>query len=171
MKRLLIVLFTSMSVFVSAQIFNPVEWEFSQKQLTDTEIELQFKATIDDGWYLYSQHIGDDGPVPTEFTFITEGGYELIDAITEGEPIEEFDPNFDMILKYFRHEAIFTQKIKVTAAEDSKLAGDVYFMVCDEAQCLPPEVAEFYFEIKGVDGGLVVDEAKNTPDKIGNDFR
>ncbi|MBT5090512.1 MAG: thiol:disulfide interchange protein, partial [Flavobacteriales bacterium] len=165
MKRLLIVLFTSMSVFVSAQIFNPVEWEFSQKQLTDTEIELQFKATIDDGWYLYSQHIGDDGPVPTEFTFITEGGYELIDAITEGEPIEEFDPNFDMILKYFRHEAIFTQKIKVTAAEDSKLAGDVYFMVCDEAQCLPPEVAEFYFEIKGVDGGLVVDEAKNTPDK------
>ena len=40
MKRLLVVLFTLMSVVVSAQIFNPVEWEFTQKQLSDTEIEL-----------------------------------------------------------------------------------------------------------------------------------
>ena len=165
MKKIISLLFVLISVVASAQIFTPVEWEFSQKQLSDTEIELQFKATIDDGWHLYSQHIADDGPVPTEFTFITEGGYELIDGVTEGEPIEEFDPNFDMLLKYFGHEAIFTQTIKVTTAEDFKLAGDVYFMVCDEAQCLPPEVAEFSFEIKGVYGGAVVAETKNTTDE------
>jgi thiol:disulfide interchange protein len=165
MKKIISLLFVLISITVSAQIFIPVEWEFSQKQLSDTEIELQFKATIDDGWHLYSQHIGDEGPVPTEFTFITEGGYELIDGVTEGEPIEEFDPNFDMLLKYFGHEAIFTQRIKVTAAEDFKLAGDVYFMVCDEAQCLPPEVAEFSFEIKGVDGGTVVADTENTTDE------
>ena len=103
MKKIISLLFVLISVVASAQIFTPVEWEFSQKQLSDTEIELQFKATIDDGWHLYSQHIADDGPVPTEFTFITEGGYELIDGVTEGEPIEEFDPNFDMLLKYFGH--------------------------------------------------------------------
>jgi thiol:disulfide interchange protein len=165
MKKIISLLFVLISITVSAQIFIPVEWEFSQKQLSDTEIELQFKATIDDGWHLYSQHIGDEGPVPTEFTFITEGGYELIDGVTEGESIEEFDPNFDMLLKYFGHEAIFTQRIKVTAAEDFKLAGDVYFMVCDEAQCLPPEVAEFSFEIKGVDGGTVVADTENTTDE------
>ena len=165
MKKIFILFFTLLSVITSAQIFTPVEWEFSQKQLSDTEIELQFKANIDEGWHLYSQHIADDGPVPTEFTFITEGSYELIDNVIEGEPIEEFDPNFDMVLKYFGHEAIFTQKIKITSAEDFTLAGDVYFMVCDEAQCLPPEVAEFSFKIKGVDGGSVVAETENTTDK------
>ena len=162
MKKIISLLFILISVLASAQIFTPVEWEFSQKQLSDTEIELQFKATIDDGWHLYSQHITDDGPVPTEFTFITEGGYELINGVTEGEPIEEFDPNFDMLLKYFGHEAIFTQRIKVTAAEDFKLDGDIYFMVCDEAQCLPPEFAEFSIEVKGVDGGSAISETENT---------
>ena len=113
MKNILIAILTLISVIASAQIFDPVSWEFTQHQLSDNEIELQFKASIDDKWYIYSQFIEGDGPVPTEFTFTSEGGYELIDGVTEGESIEEFDPNFDMILKYFGHEAIFTQKIKV----------------------------------------------------------
>ena len=165
MKRLLVVLFTLMSVVVSAQIFNPVEWEFSQKQLSDTEIELQFKASIEDHWHLYSQHIEDDGPVPTEFTFTTTDGFELVGNMQEGEPLEEFDPNFDMILKYFGNEAIFTQKVKVISATDFKLDGNVYFMVCDEAQCLPPEEVEFSFDIKGVDGGDAVPDTKGSSDE------
>ena len=148
MKKFLIIFFTLISVITSAQIFTPVEWEFSQKQLSDTEIELQFKANINDGWHLYSQFIANDGPEPTTFTFVAQGGYELIDGVAEGQPIEEFDPNFDMLLKYFEHEVIFTQKIKVTSSEDFKLDGDVYFMLCDEAQCLPPEAVQFSFTIK-----------------------
>ena len=165
MKKIFILFFTLISVISSAQIYDPVNWEFSQKQISDTEIELKFKATIEEGWHLYSQHIGDDGPVPTEFTFTTDGGYELIDGVTEGEPIEEFDPNFDMILKYFGHEAIFTQIVQVSSAEDFNLDGNVYFMVCDEAQCLPPEEVEFSFEIKGVDGSVIVEDTKNTSDE------
>ena len=165
MKKIFILFFTLLSVITSAQIFNPVSWDFSQKQVSDNEIELQFKATIDDGWYLYSQFIGDDGPVPTEFTFTTEGGYSLVGTPKEGEPIEEFDPNFDMILKYFKNEAIFTQIVQVSSSEDFNLDGNVYFMVCDEAQCLPPEEVEFSFEIKGVDGGVIVEDTKNTSDE------
>ena len=165
MKKIFILFFTLLSVITSAQIFTPVSWDFSQKQVSDHEIELQFKATIDDGWYLYSQFIGDDGPVPTEFTFTTEGGYSLVGTPKEGEPIEEFDPNFDMILKYFKNEAIFTQIVQVSSSEDFNLEGNVYFMVCDEAQCLPPEEVEFSFEIKGVDGGIIVEDTKNTSDE------
>ena len=165
MNKIFILFFTLISVISSAQIYDPVNWEFSQKQISDTEIELKFKATIEEGWHLYSQHIGDDGPVPTEFTFTTDGGYELIDGVTEGEPIEEFDPNFDMILKYFKNEAIFTQIVQVSSSEDFNLEGNVYFMVCDEAQCLPPEEVEFSFEIKGVDGGVIVEDTKNTSDE------
>ena len=165
MKKIFILFFTLLSVITSAQIFTPVSWDFSQKQVSDNEIELQFKATIDDGWYLYSQFIGDDGPVPTELTFTSEGGYSLVGNPKEGEPIEEFDPNFDMILKYFKNEAIFTQIVQVSSSEDFNLDGNVYFMVCDEAQCLPPEEVEFSFEIKGVDGGVIVENTKNTSDE------
>ena len=165
MKKIFILFFTLLSVITSAQIFNPVSWDFSQKQVSDNEIELQFKATIDDGWYLYSQFIGDDGPVPTDLTFTSEGGYSLVGNPKEGEPIEEFDPNFDMILKYFKNEAIFTQIVQVSSSEDFNLDGNVYFMVCDEAQCLPPEEVEFSFEIKGVDGGVIVEDTKNTSDE------
>ena len=165
MKKIFILFFTLLSLITSAQIFTPVSWDFSQKQVSDNEIELQFKATIDDGWYLYSQFIGDDGPVPTEFTFTSEGGYSLVGTPKEGEPIEEFDPNFDMILKYFKNEAIFTQIVQVSSSEDFNLDGNVYFMVCDEAQCLPPEEVEFSFEIKGVDGGVIVEDTKNTSDE------
>ena len=153
MKRLLALLFALASVVVSAQIFNPVEWEFSQKQLSENEIELRFKANIEDHWHLYSQNIEQDGPVPTEFTFTTKGGYELIGGVTEGKPIEEFDPNFDMVLKYFGKEAIFTQKIKVISSKDFKIEGNVYFMVCDEKQCLPPEEVKFSFDIKAAAEG------------------
>ncbi len=165
MKKIFILFFTLLSVITSAQIFTPVSWDFSQKQVSDNEIELQFKATIDDGWYLYSQFIDDDGPVPTEFSFTTQGAYSLVGIPNEGMPIEEFDPNFDMILKYFKNEAIFTQIVQVSSAEDFNLDGNVYFMVCDEAQCLPPEEVEFSFEIKGVDGGVIVEDTKNTSDE------
>ncbi len=156
MKRILLIFFTIISICASAQIFDPVSWEFTQHHLSNNEIELNFKAIIEDNWHVYSQFIEGDGPVPTEFTFTTASGYELVDAINEGESIEEFDPNFEMILKYFEHEVIFTQKIKVISSEDFKIEGNVYFMVCDEKQCLPPEEVEFSFEIKGVGGGTTI---------------
>jgi thiol:disulfide interchange protein DsbD len=164
MKKIFILFFTLLSVITSAQIFNPVTWDFSQKKVSDNEIQLQFKASIDEGWHLYSQFIEDDGPVPTEFSFTTQGGYSLVGTPTEGMPIEEFDPNFDMILKYFGNEAIFTQIVQVSSVEDFNLDGNVYFMVCDEAQCLPPEEVEFSFEIKGVDGS-VIENTENTSNK------
>ena len=55
-----------------------------------------------------------------------------------------------MVLKYFGKEAVFTQKIKVISSKDFKIEGNVYFMVCDEKQCLPPEEVKFSFDIKGV---------------------
>ena len=156
MKRILLIFFTIISICASAQIFDPVSWKFTQHQLSENEIELHFKANIEDHWHLYSQYIEDDGPVPTEFTFTTEGGYELVGAVQEGEPLEEFDPNFDMVLKYFGDEVIFTQKIEVVSSEDFKIEGNIYFMVCDEKQCLPPEEVEFSFDIKGVGGGTTI---------------
>jgi len=166
MKRILLAISFLISVNSFAQILNPVKWEFFKKELSNNEIELQFKASLDEGWYLYSQNLDDNGPVPTEFTFLDNNSYDLIGVVNEPITNEEYDPNFDMTLKYFKDEVIFTQKIKNKSNTDFTLSGNIYFMVCDNSQCLPPEELEFDFEIKGVSSVSIND--KEESHKSGN---
>ena len=153
MKKL-ILFFTALTLVSTAQIFDPVKWDFSQKKLSENEIELSFKANIDKGWYVYSQNAGE-GPVSTEFTFETSDKFILSGNVVEQDPLEEFDPNFDAILRYFKNEAVFTQLIQVSSAEDFQINGEVYFMTCDSTQCLPPEALEFTFNIDGINEDLI----------------
>ena len=146
MRKIYTLMFSLISISVFSQIYNPVSWDFSQKEISDSEIQLQFKATIEKGWHLYSQNISDDGPVPTTFTFIIDKDTS-VEKLNEPVSKEEFDPNFDMVLKYFSDEAVFTRNIKYEEGEKINISGYVDFMVCDEAQCLPPDYAEFSFNI------------------------
>ena len=152
--RRLIIFFTTLTFLSTAQIFDPVSWDFSQKKVSDSEVELNFKATIDDGWYVYSQNAGE-GPVSTEFTFTDSDLFTLVGKVVEGEPLEELDPNYDVVLKYFKKEAVFTQIVNVKSNEDFILKGEVYYMTCDSTQCLPPEALGFSFEIEGIDESLI----------------
>jgi len=146
MKKHLLALLLFLPSLLFSQIFNPVEWTFSQEDLGNSEYNLVFEANIEDGWYVYSQFVGDDGPIATAFTFFESENYELVGNTEEGTPIEQFDPNFDMVLKYFKKKAVFSQKVKLTS-NSSNVSGEFVFMVCDEAQCLPPEYVEFSFEL------------------------
>ncbi len=143
----------------SAQIFKPVKWNFSVEQKRD-EATLIFTADIDKGWHLYAQDIPEGGPIPTSFNLKSQPAFEKIGKTTEGKPIEEFDANFDMKLKYFAKRAIFKQKIKIKSAKDFMIIGTLEFMVCDDKQCLPPEEVDFSFKIKGVPEKVVVDTVK-----------
>lgn len=143
------ILLLSINYASLAQILEPVKWSFSTKQLNPSEVQLIFKATIDKTWHLYSQEVIPDGPVPTSFNFEKSKDYQLIGKVTEPKAIQEYDPNFDTILKYFANEAIFTQKIKVISNKDFKIKGFLEFMCCDDKQCLPPNEVDFVFAIKG----------------------
>ena len=105
MKKIILLSFLCLGFLSNAQIFNPVTWDFSQSKISENEIELTFKAKIDSGWYVYSQFAGE-GPVSTEFTFIESQSFTLKDNVKEGDAITEFDPNFDVVLSYFKKEAV-----------------------------------------------------------------
>lgn len=145
MRKILTLILSLLTLSVFSQIYNPVIWEFSQSQISDSDIELQFKATIEEGWHLYSQDIPESPPATT-FTFIINGDTS-IKTLEESESIEQYDSNFDMILKYFSNEAIFKHNIKIEEGDNFKIEGYVDFMVCDDAQCLPPDYVEFSFNI------------------------
>lgn len=154
---ILIILLQSLSY---AQVLTPVKWSFSTKQLSPSEVQLVFKATIDKTWHLYSQDIKPNGPVPTSFNIEKSKDFELVGKVKEPKAIEEYDPNFDMVLKYFADQAVFTQKIKVLSPKDFVIKGYLEFMCCDDKQCLPPNEVEFEFKIKGNPQAVAVAEEK-----------
>lgn len=148
-KGLIFSLLILVSTSLSAQILQPVKWSYRSEQTAPGEATLIITATIEKGWHLYSQFIGDGGPIKTTFTYTSSGDYGLIGKTTEGTAIEFFDKNFDMQLAYFANEAIFKQKIKLLNSSSFNLSGTVEFMVCDDEKCLPPELVEFTIPVKG----------------------
>ncbi|MBI9035038.1 MAG: thioredoxin family protein [Bacteroidales bacterium] len=131
---------------LSSGILEPVKWTFDQEKVNDTEYDLIFTAKIDNHWHLYSQDINEgEGPVPTLFVFEKNESIELVGQVNEPKPIEEYDKNFGVTLKYFSHEAKFTQRVKLLNQEASQIKGYVEFMSCDDSRCLPPAEADFQF--------------------------
>ena len=131
---------------INAQIFEPVTWSFSSNKVSEKEYELVFTASIDLNWHLYSQDIPMTPPATT-FTFDQNADYELIGEVVEASTIiEEYDPNFEMVLKYFAHEAIFKQTVRLTG-DGAVVKGFVDFMSCDDTKCLPPAELDFSFTL------------------------
>ena len=173
MKKILLVIFTIFSVNVNAQIFTPVSWTFSHEMLSDNEFELSFTANIDEGWYIYSQSLADDGPVPTEFTFQETNNYKLLGDVIEEKSNEEYDPNFDMMLKFFKDKTTFKQRVSLEDISQSvTIKGEIYYMTCDDKQCLPPEIVEFSFDFN-VDkdlksNNIIIKKSKNSDSAASN---
>jgi len=157
-KFILIFAFIVLRFGLNAQILEPVKWSFSQEQISANEFNLIFTAKIDPKWHLYSQDI-PMAPPATTFEFEKGEGYVLVDSVTEeSKVIEEYDPNFEMELKYFAHEAVFKQKVKVTEKKAVTVKGLLNFMCCDDTRCLPPDDVDFEFTL--------VPEGASAPAKV-----
>ena len=149
MKRLIIalVLLTSAQV-LKAQILRPVKWSYAAKKTSPTEAIVYFKATIDEGWHMYSQHIADGGPTKTVFTFAPSAQYALVGKTTESNPIVKFEKMFDMKVGYFEKQAVFQQKVKLKSKSQAMVKGSIQFGACNDTQCTPPEDINFNVSVK-----------------------
>lgn len=167
MKKIIALVFLStISVFAFSQILNPVKWSYSVENNGTEKATLVISAKIDKGWHLYSQFIGDGGPVPTSFRFEKSNGYTLVGKVNEVPKAKVFqDDIFGMEVAWFEKTATFKQDIKVNSKDNFKIKGTLEFMVCDDKQCLPPEEVEFSFDVKGVAASVVTttntEEPKN----------
>lgn len=126
-----------------------VQWEFTTKDKVGDRYEIQFKATIEEGWHLYSHFIEDGGPVPTTFEYEENGDVSIKDKLKEkGKRIEKYDETFSMDLAWFEKEAVFTQKVKLKdGVAGTLLKGEVMYMICDDEKCLPPTYQSFVFAL------------------------
>jgi len=163
MKKLLITLLVVAStIAVKAQILDPIKWSTSLEKISENEYLLIAEAKLEKGWHLYSQNVPEDGPIATTFSFETNELFELIGNASEEEGHTEFEPAFDMKVKFFDTKAEFKQRIKILNNELSIVKGEVEFGVCNDMQCLPPTTVDLIFNIKG--GSLENNDASTDKD-------
>ncbi|NOW95036.1 protein-disulfide reductase DsbD domain-containing protein [Mucilaginibacter sp. SG564] len=140
-------LFIAVVSVTQAQIVKPVSWSFGVKKTSATEAVVMFKATIDNGWHIYSQHVKDGGPVKTSFTFKSSPDYTLIGSTTESKSITRREEAFHMDVSFFENKVIFQQKIRIKKRQMT-VNGTLEYMTCNDHQCLPPEDIDFSVAVK-----------------------
>ncbi|MBQ3191161.1 MAG: thioredoxin family protein [Bacteroides sp] len=132
-----------------AQIQDPVQFKTELKTISDTEIQIVFTGTIDEGWHVYSTDLPEGGPISATFNTDKMEGLELDGKlIPQGKEIENYDKMFEMNVRYFEDKATFIQKLKVTAA-NYFIEGYLQYGSCNDENCLPPTDIEFSFSGKG----------------------
>ncbi len=128
------------------QIEDPVQWSFGLFEGEEPgTFDLVFHASVDPCWHVYSQDNDPfDGPVPTSFTLDLPPGVATQGPVRECLPLEAYDPNFMMNLKYFEEEVYWRQALTFgSPTPGDSLKGFLTFMVCDDKMCLPPEDVDF----------------------------
>ena len=147
MRKFIFLLASLVFTFGYAQVLEPVKWSTSVEKTSDTEFKLIAKASIDDGWHLYSQNVPQDGPVPTTFTFDDDNGaFKILGNTSEEEGHTIKDPYFNMAIKFFENTAVFEQKIEVLKSKTT-LNAFVEFMACDDKRCLNPTEIDLEFKL------------------------
>ncbi|MBO2544621.1 thioredoxin family protein [Salegentibacter sp. BDJ18] len=134
-----------------SQMADPISWEASVEKENDSIFTLIFTANLEDGWHLYSQKEADIdiAPIATTFSYNnTEENFELIGETTEPDIEPIYDKVFEADITYFEDEAVFRQQIKVQPESDPEIIAEIYFSVCDDEKCLPPETERFNISLE-----------------------
>lgn len=166
MKTKIILLFLLITLPLSAQILEPVKWNITEQKVDESTLELHFKATIEEGWHLYSNELPDGGPLATEVTYTTLEGVEPSGVlISDKKSVEEYVELFSMVLNFFEKEVTFVQRLKILSP-DYKIEGAIRYMGCNNLTCLTPTTEEFKFA--SLQGGVV--ESLSSPVSVASSF-
>ena len=133
-----------LSISVRAQLAEPVQWSFKAEKVSPSEYKVILTATMDDGWYVYSQDLTGKGPVPTRINFDLSQN-----IVFEGKPLESgnkkevFDQNFNMTVTKLLGKTTYEQLIKLNGIETPSVKGKLLYMTCNGEMCMPPKNIEF----------------------------
>ncbi len=163
MKRFVAVcLFTLLSSLSFGQLLEPVKWEISSTQTGINEYILIFKASVEEGWKIYSHDLpAEGGPIPTSLVFENlPAGVQLVGEMEEMGRMEEHpEPLFDnMVIKFYKKRLTLRQAVKITGT--TTITGYIDYMTCDDMQCINP-TKDFSITLQGQSGNLVTDPNAN----------
>ena len=157
--------FSFLGLNLSAQIQEPVRFTVEQKKTGAGELEIRFKADIDEGWHVYGPENADGGPTVATLTLENSKGVELKGGLkVDGQVHRAMDEMFEMEVTYVEGEASFVQTLAITEPA-YEVAGYLTYGACSDQNCMPPTDVEFSF--KGQSDAVADPAAKTT----GNEMR
>lgn len=147
MKKLLFWFVSLLTVSVAyAQMTNPVKVQCQLKEVSATEAELVFNATIEQGWHMYSTEVVEFGPTPTTLEVEKISGAKLKGKLApKGAPIKKYEEMFEADVFYFEHAATFVQKLTLEGGK-YHVEGYMEYGACNDQSCTPPTKVDFSFD-------------------------
>ena len=140
-----------------------VGWTGSVEPLGGAEYELRFEAAIPSGFHMYDMGPYEGGPNPTVITLSPEAGVELVGSVEQRtKPHRYFDQMFGMEIGTFSGKALFTQRVRLTAAQ-AKVRAAIEWMICDDKSCMPPSDTELTLVVGAADAQGGAAEATTAP--------
>ncbi len=146
---------------------NAAIWTYSVDKIEaadgEAQFDFHFKVDLGEGWHLYSQkQESEDQQVMATKFYLNKALEPDLETIEQGELISAYEPIAEMHLNYYEKEAEFIRSI-------SGISGDKYsiefeYIVCNESQCLPPELIEVEFDLKTGKGYNAIDKMEVTED-------
>lgn len=131
----------------NAQMLEPIVWSSTIKMTSNNEGVMTFKASIDDGWHLYSFDLPENGPNATKISFNETSGIELLGEIVPSrQPIDTVDLVFNIRVGWWDADVEFSQKFKVIDEGKYDIAGEIYFQACNGETCIAPTTETFDFK-------------------------
>ena len=123
---------------------SPVTWTTSSTVAADGSVRVEIVAHMEEGWHLYATELPSDiGPLPTIFRFTPSKEYMAVGALQEPPPVEEYDQNFGVQVRYHSGEPRFTLTVKPAVKGEFTVEGEVEYMTCNGTTCLPPVAVPF----------------------------
>lgn len=156
--------FSFLGLNLSAQIQEPVRFTVEQKKTGVGELEIRFKADIDEGWHVYGPENAEGGPTVATLTLENSKGVELKGGLkVDGKVHRAMDEMFEMEVTYVEGEVSFVQTLAITEPA-YEVSGYLTYGACSDQNCMPPTDVEFSF--KGQSDAVADPAAKPTENEL-----
>ncbi|MBM3915122.1 MAG: hypothetical protein FJ348_03670 [Sphingomonadales bacterium] len=145
MRRSLFVFILIITAAVSRAQLQPVVWTYGAKKTADRTYEVEIKATIKEGWHLFSQTQPADAiAIPTAFAINPNPLLIRKGALREIGKLEKYkDKTLGVTAYQYAGQVRFVQTVMLKAKARTVFAGTVEFQTCDDEKCLPPQKVNF----------------------------
>ncbi len=138
------------------------QWTYEVISVNEDQFDLVFKARLTDGWVLYSTRSAPGGSLPAEFEY-PETGIELVGEINEGKTYEKFQEVFGVTETFFKDQAYFRQRVRLTDLTERRFEVQVFYQVCENDLCIAQDHSFGFEVIREGNRSTIQVSAKTTP--------
>lgn len=130
----------------------PITWQFEASKMEGSKYKLNLKASIPEGWKLFSISAADDEP-NTRVSLDTAGKATIVDKKELGSLKTSKEPLFDNLDIHYFEKDVIIQLIVNAATGAPEIGGTIEYMALKGEQVAGPVAVPFRFSVDA-DGGI-----------------